>query len=358
MAIDIHRLWARFQTTAEVRLRLYRKIEKMLVNGLPLLKVLEELEMRASDRGRKPNEPEAILLGEWRRTVQNGGALHEGMADWVPQQEQMIIMAGEQSGRVEVALRAVTSVVASGRKIRNAILAGLAYPLALLAMTVAYLYLFGLYVIPQFGMIAPPDQWHGSARWLYLMSHFVRIWLIWCLLLASFLAAGLVYALPRWRGRFRNLLDNIPPFSIYRMMVGTSFLTAFASLQTAGFTVEKSLLRLTEQAKPWLAQRIDDMLFGVKSGLNVGEAMKNTGYHFPSREIVDDLCIYAEYNGFADALKTIADEWMEAGVERVGVQMRVFNGAAILILAILLGVLVTGFFGIQHEIAAMTRTMR
>jgi type II secretory pathway component PulF len=357
MALDLNRRWAMLSTGPQQRLRLYRKIEKMLSNGLPLLRVLEELELRASRDGRKPNQPEAILLGEWRRVVQNGGGLAEGMEGWVPSAEQMIVMAGEQSGRTEAALRSVTAIVLSGRKIRNAVVGGLAYPLALFAMTLAYLYLFGTRLIPQFAAIEDPERWHGSARMLYQLSQFVRNWMVQCVLVLIAVFALLLYSLPRWRGRVRNWLDEFPPYSIYRLMAGASFLTAFASMQTAGFTVEKSLMRLSANAKPWLRERIEDMLFGVKSGLNVGEAMRNAGYHFPSREIVEDLCVYAQYKGFGDALTTLADEWVETGVERVSVQMRVLNGVAIVLLALLLALLIAGFFGIQQEIAAMARSL-
>lgn len=357
MALELNRRWALLQTGAGMRLRIYRKIEKMLVNGLPLLKVLEELELRASHDGRRPNEPEAIMLGEWRRAVQNGGTLSEGMEDWAPYAERMILLAGEQSGRLETALQSVSGIVMSGRRIRQSIVAGVAYPCALMAMTFGYLYLFGARVVPQFEQVVDPRSWHGAARMLYLLSGFVQHWLIAVILLFVGALGLVVWSMPRWSGRLRVVLDNYPPYSIYRLITGASFLTALASLQTAGFTVEKSLARLASNASPWLRERIDDMLFGVKSGLNVGEAMKNTGYRFPSRDIIDDLCIYAEYKGFAEALKTLSDEWMEEGVERVAMQMRVLNGAAILILALLIGTLVVGFFGIQQEIAAVARSM-
>ncbi|MFC0402786.1 type II secretion system F family protein [Paraburkholderia rhizosphaerae] len=357
MRIDLNRLWARLQAGPDARLRLYRKIEKMLTNGLPLLKVLEELELRASHEGRRPNEPGAIMLGEWRQVVQNGGSLAEGMEGWVPHAEQMIVMAGEQSGRLEAALLSLNTIVVSGRRIRNAIVGGLAYPFALFAMTLAYLYLFGVHVIPQFAVIVSPERWHGAAHLLYLLSLFVQGGMVYGVAFGLLCCALIVYSMPRWSGRLRNALDGYPPYSTYRLIVGVSFLTAFASLQAAGFTVEKSLTRLSGQARPWLRERIEDMLFGVKSGLNVGEAMKNTGHRFPSREIVDDLCVYAEYKGFAEALKTLADEWMDAGVERVTAQMRVLNGAAIVSLALLMGLLITGFFGIQQEIAAMSRSL-
>ncbi|TKC86960.1 type II secretion system protein F [Trinickia terrae] len=357
MALELNRRWARLQLTGSARLRLYRKIAKMLANGLPLLKILEELEMRASHEGRKPNEPLALALADWRRVVQNGGMLAEAMSWWVPHSEQMIVMAGEQSGRLEASLVNVCVVVQYSRRIRGAIVGGLTYPVVILAMTIGYVYLFGKLVIPRFASIVDPQRWHGVARSLYELSLFVQGGMLYWVFAFALLLALLVYSMPRWSGKARNVFDRYPPYSIYRLIVGCGFLVAFSSLQAAGFTVEKSLTRLATDARPWLRQRIDDMLFGVKSGLNVGEAMKNTGYRFPSAEIVDDLCVYAEYKGFAEALHSIASEWISEGVETIEAQMRVINGAAIVGLALVLSWLISGFFGIQQEIASLARSL-
>ena len=54
MQLDLNLRWAKLQFNSNVRLRLYRKIAKMLANGLPLLKILEELQDRASSNGKKP----------------------------------------------------------------------------------------------------------------------------------------------------------------------------------------------------------------------------------------------------------------------------------------------------------------
>lgn len=358
MQFDLNRWWARAQMTESTRLRLYRKIAKMLANGLPLLKVLEELRDRASHGGKKPNEPMAIVLEDCKRMVQNGHMLAEALAPWVPQTEQMIIMAGEQSGRLENTLLSLTEVVQATRKIKNVIMGGISYPLAVFALTLVYIYLFGTKVIPQFARIVDPEKWQGVAKSLYLMSLFVQNWMP--LVIAAFIAilAAIVISMPRWRGNLRVYADRFPPYSIYRLLAGSGFLMAFSALQFAGVTVEKSLVKLADMSGPWLRERLDGALLGVKSGLNCGEALRNAGYGFPSKEVVDDLCVYAEYKGFAEALKTLADEWMEEGVERISIQMKILNGMSIVVLAIVIGWLVTGFFGIQQEIAAMTRAVR
>jgi type II secretory pathway component PulF len=357
MQFDAGRWWAKTQFSDAARVRLYRKIAKMLANGLPLLKILEVLRDRASHNGRKPNEPLAIVLDDCRRLVQNGRMLAEGLEWWAPKTERMILLAGAQSGHMEQALLAVIDVVQAQRKIKAVILGGIAYPVAVLFLVLVYIYLFGTRVIPEFTRIVDPATWHGAAKSLYIMSLLVHDWMPVAVAALVLALVGTAAAMPRWRGNVRIFFDRFAPFSIYRLVVGSGFLLAFAALQSAGVTVEKSLTRLSELADPWLRERLDGALLGVRSGLNCGEALRSAGYGFPSEEVVDDLCVYAEYRGFGEALKLMADEWMEEGIEQVSAQMKVLNGFSIVVMAIVIGWLVTGFFGIQHEIATMTRAV-
>jgi type II secretory pathway component PulF len=358
MAFDVHRWWAKTQFTDAVRLRLYRKIAKMLANGLPLLKILEELRDRASDYGRKPKQPLAMTLDDCRRMVQNGRYLSDGLAWWIPKTEQMIIHAGEQSGRLETALEAVCRVVQAAKRIKAVILGGMLYPMAVFALILAYLYMFGTRVIPEFARVVDPSTWQGMARSLYVMSQLVQNWMLIVLLGVATVVVAVFTSMPLWRGSVRIFVDRFAPYSIYRLVMGTGFLMSFSALQFAGITVEKSLIRLSDLADPWLRERLDGALLGVKSGLNCGEALRNAGYGFPAPEIIDDLCVYAEYKGFPEALKILADEWMEEGIEQLSIQMKVLNSTTVVLLAVVIGWLVAGFFGIQHEIAAMTRSVR
>ncbi|WAC74561.1 type II secretion system F family protein [Roseateles sp. SL47] len=355
MRFDFNRTWARMVFTAPVRMRVYRQIATMLANGLPLLRVLDDLYQRASARGRKPSEPLAIALFEWKRSVQNGHTLAEGMRDWAPRAEQLLVQAGEQSGRLEASLLAVSEVVQATRKIRGAILGGAAYPLLVFIFIIGYVYLFGTRVVPEFGRLSDPARWHGPARGLHLMSLWVQQWMPMAVLSLIALLALLVWALPRWRGHARLVADRLPPFSIYRMLSGSSFLLAFSALLSAGITVEKSLYRLCESAGPWLRERLEGALLGVKSGLNCGQALRHAGYGFPSPDIVDDLCIYSEYRGFPEVLQRLANEWMEEGVARISMQMKVVNGAAISVLTLLIAWLAIGMFSIQEQVASTAR---
>lgn len=358
MQFDINRWWAKGQFTERARLSMYRKISKMLSNGLPLLKILDELGDRASENGRKPNEPMAIILDDCRRMVQNGRLLSEGLEWWIPRNEQMIIMAGEQSGRLESTLSAVIDVVLAGKKIKSVIYAGVAYPIAIFTLIIVYIYVFGTRVIPQFTRLVDPIHWKGAAKSLYIMSLVVQNYMLYVVVALVAIVVAVLVSMPIWRGNARVFFDRFAPYSVYRLIIGSGFLMSFSALQFAGITVEKALIRLSSLADPWLRERLDGALLGIRSGLNCGEALRSAGYGFPSKEVVDDLCVYAEYKGFAEALKILADEWMEDGVETIATQMKIFNGFSIIALAVVIGWLVTGFFGIQNEIASMTRAVR
>jgi type II secretory pathway component PulF len=190
------------------------------------------------------------------------------------------------------------------------------------------------------------------------MSVFVQSWMLLLILIVAALIVAILVSMPRWRGSLRIIADRFVPFSIYRLIVGSGFLMAFSALQSAGITVEKSLVRLSMLSSPWLRERLDGALLGVRSGLNCGEALRNAGYAFPSEEVIDDLCVYADHRGFAEALKLLADEWLEEGIEQISIQMKLLNAFSIIVLAVVIGWLVTGFFGIQQEIAAVSRGMR
>lgn len=355
MNIDINLWFAKQQLTKAKRLRAYRKISVMLKNGTRLEKILDELEQRASDNGKKPNEGMAIVYDSWARVVKNGGRMAEAVDGWVPVSERMIILAGEQSGQLPESLDSVSDVVKAGRKINGVVIAGITYPIILLVATSVYLLLFGLKVIPQFAKIVDPERWSGLAKSLFVMSQFMIHWGIFAFVGMLVLVTLLLVSMPRLTGPIRVKLDQIPPYSIYRLVTGSGFMLSLASLLAGHGRVQDALHTLSNSSSAYLRERLDGFLMGVNSGMTVGEAMKRSGYDYPSKEIVDDLTVYSENSGnFAEALSIIAKEWMEEGVEAITLQMNIFKTAAMFLMAAVLMWIVSGFFALQQQISFMS----
>lgn len=353
---SLERSFAQLSFGTDQRLRAWKKISVMLRNKVGIDQILAELYDRASEEGKKPRESMAIVYDEWRKVILNGGRFSDAIEGWVPALERMIIMAGEQSGNLPKAFDSVIAVVRAGRKIRNAVVGGLLYPTILIAATIAYLFLFGLKVVPEFTRIIDPANWGPAARSLYLLSEFTIHY--GPFLIGGIIAAvtGIVLTLPRWTGDWRVRADRLPPWSLYRLVVGAGFMQSLAALLSGGGRIKDSLQSVGQISTPYLRERVDGFLLGINSGLNAGDAMRDSGYDFPSKEIVGDLGVYARHSGdFGSALESIASEWMETGLEQVQQQMGLLKGMAIAVIALALIWILVGFFAIQMEIGALAR---
>ena len=343
---------------SQERLRTWQKISVMLRNKIGIDQILQELYNRASANGEKPSDLGAIVFDEWRTVVLSGGRFSDAIEGWVPTMERMIIMAGEQSGNLPDALRSVIEVVRAEKKIKGTVLKGLFYPFVLLAATLGYLFLFGIKVIPEFTRIMDVSSWGPMAKSLHSLSEFVINYGVGLIIALVTLITVVTVTLPIWTGPWRIRFDKIPPWSLYRLVVGSGFLYSMSALLSGGGRVSTALQTISDNSSKYLAERTEAFLLGVHSGLNAGDAMAEAGFDFPSEDIVADLGVYASYSGdFGDAIEKVAREWMETGLENIEIQMKFLNGIATFSMALVLMWIVGGFFAIQQELSTMTRNM-
>ena len=116
-----------FRTNAQLRRRLYLKLAKLLSNGVQIIEALETMRVRRVAL-KSAKDPLALALSEWLRRMRNGSRLSQVMAGWTGDDEAMLISAGEQSGNLEEALVSTADVMEAKKKIKSAVVGGLAYP--------------------------------------------------------------------------------------------------------------------------------------------------------------------------------------------------------------------------------------
>jgi type II secretory pathway component PulF len=92
-----------FSSGMAVRRRLWIKLAKLLGNGVPILDALKSMHDRLVASGRA-KDPVAIAISAWIDRIRNGHRLAAAIDGWAPRDEQMLIAAGEQSGRLNDAL--------------------------------------------------------------------------------------------------------------------------------------------------------------------------------------------------------------------------------------------------------------
>ena len=230
------------------------------------------------------------------------------------------------------------------------LIGAVSYPMFLSMMTVLIIYAIGAYMVPPMMNAAPNTRWTGSAKDLVSLSVWIqKNWLLAFSILPT-LFVLIFLSLSRWKGKTRALFDNVPPWSLYRIFVGVTWLLAMAALVRAGTPVSQALRSLRHDASPYLLYRIDSALVYINNGDNLGEALFKADLGFPDTEIIGDLRIYSEMDNFQGALDQMANEWLENSVTGIEQKAGVLNMVATLFVSGVIAWSVMGTFAMQEQI--------
>ena len=333
----------------ETRLKLYRKIASLMKNRFSLMSALDMLHDSASDGGKSPGEPMAIAIACWARALNNGLPFSDALKGWAPDRERLMLSVGDVSD-LEGALINLIRVTEGTKKMIRPIIGAIAYPSFLFMMAVLIIYGIGVYMVPPMLDAAPGTRWTGLARDLVDVSEWIRKnWI------AAFSALPIIMiiiysTISIWTGRIRAFIDNIPPYSLYKVFVGISWLLALSALVKGGTPVSTALRALRRDASRYLKERIDKTLVFINNGDNLGVALKKTKLNFPDKEVIADLKIYSELDNFEEALESLANEWLEESVYLIEQKASILNMVAILSVAGVIAWAVMGTFAMQDQI--------
>ncbi|NIL03663.1 type II secretion system protein F [Yersinia mollaretii] len=341
---------------AKTRMGIYEKLGKFIANGVPITQALAEIHLHLSVDGTKPNNPKAQAVEQWRRTVLNGQPFARALQGWAPKNEISLLEAGEISGRFDQAVQDVLFVYTAGKRIRSA-LAGLVYPLFLMCTTGLYMYIFGTQVVPAFDAILPKERWQGTGHTMALMAEFVQTGLLPLVIFLIIMVIVILSTMAIWTGKIRRVFDRFPPWSIYRLVIGSNFLISFSALLNAGISVPDALQILARNASPWYRERLLATRLQMLNGArNIGDALHRTGLNFPSWEMIIDIRSYSALAGFDDMLNKLSREWLDDAVVGINRQLDVFRNVAIVIMGLIFMWLAAGMFELQQQLSdAATR---
>ena len=334
------------------RIGIYSKLARFLANGVPLLKALETLYTHESKEGKEPNKPVAIMIGDIIGKLKNGDGFSFAMKKWAKSNELTLLEAGEVSGQLDKSLDDLVYIYEAQTAMRSA-LWGLAYPFALIISTFFYLYIFGSKVVPAFADIVPIEKWNSTGKRMVLLADFAtnQLWIV--ALVSVFMIAISIYSAPRLTGGIRKYLDKIPPWSIYKINTGCSFLVSLSSLLNAGVPTPEAVLILSRNASPWYFERLVGIRIHLLNGSkNIGEAMAASGLDFPSKDLVIDIRSYADLDGFEELLEKFSRQWLRGSVEKIKLQIAFLKNTAIVFMGVMFMWIVDGIFELQNIVSS------
>ena len=337
--------------SGETRLKMYRKIASLMSNRFSLMNALDMLHATVTNDGKNPSEPMAIAIASWANALQNGQPFSEALRGWAPDRERLMLSVGDVSD-LESALLNLIKVTEGTTKMIRPIIGAISYPAFLLMMVTLIIYGIGAYMVPPMIEAAPNVQWTGIAKNLADLSDWIRVY--WPIAFSIVPVSGIIiYAtIGVWTGSIRAIFDKFPPWSLYKVFVGITWLLAMSALIKGGTPVANALRALRRDSTRYLKERIDKTLVFINNGDNLGQALAKTGLEFPDPEIIGDLKIYSEMDNFEEALDKLANEWLDNSAYTIEQKASILNMVALLLVSGVIAWAVMGTFVMQDQITS------
>lgn len=358
---DLDRIVLRWQFGPEARISFYEELAPLMEGGVLLSDALKLMYDVETDDGRRTKSAKAAMLQECYRAVAGGFPLSRALGSWVSPEEWSLVASGEKSGRLiddhegAGAFTQAIRLITAKQQVSAAIATATVYPLILGCLLVFLLHMVSSELVPKLSRTTNPETWEGAAALLYGMSQFVMHYgaLVLAVVIGSIVAV--VASMPTLRGGLRVHLDNIPPWSVYRMMNGATFLVSVSSMLRAGIKLQDALNLLKGSANPWLRERIEATINGISVGKNFGQALRDAGYEFPDRKSVKKLVTLSSLQGFDKSIEQWSHRWMDTSIKRIQATAKALLLLGVVLVGVIMLMIIAGVGGIQDAIQAGVR---
>ena len=344
---------ARLSFDGKTRARCWKKLAHQLrETHLSLELSFKIFEQRA----RAEKNPVQYIYAHIVRSLNSGHSIGTALSRYASPEEVMLIDSGQTAGEVALAdgFSKAADLLEKKRRIKGLLVKELAYPCLLLACVIGFMFIISTVLIPQLSMLAPPETWTGAGALLYQVTSFVTSWkgaVTGILVIAA--AVLIAFSLKHWAGAGRNIADKLPPWSIYRVFSGVSWLYATAILlQTRELklvTVLKKSLDSPDTSR-YLRSRLQPIYLNTMRGKNLGEALFETPTRWPDASLADDLRTYASLPGFNSQLGAFAEEILNESMERIQRGAGMLGSACLILLIAVIGIILTGVLSIQQQL--------
>jgi type II secretory pathway component PulF len=331
------------------RVRVWRKMATQLSNGIPLAESVRILHTQSVQSKLVTARIYETLLTH----IASGHTLATGISEYASPEEVMLLSSGQAAAKLPDSLKLAAELMIAKGKIISAIVGALAYPATLSLVFCAVLLMVSVFVMPDLAVASDPSKWSGMAGVLYVVTSFINSWggaVVFTIM--ALLPFAAIASFSVWTGPYRLYVEKIPPWSIYRLMVGCVWLLTMGTLLRSKMQLSRALENMvtSENTTPYLRERVRAIAEQSRMGRNLGDAMFESGFGFPDREIVDDMRVYANLPGFEDKLYELAFQFLDDGIERIQRSAKTLNSVCLLAIISLVLCLALAVVGIQQQL--------
>lgn len=339
------------------RLSLYEKLVAFLESDMTLVSSLTLIRDRyagksrtKSDKKRVKRDSRAKIIDDWLNKLRQGRSFDQAIKDWIPPSELMLIQAGYETGNLITGLKEAAKVSLAAAETRKVVYKSLSYPGILMTVLLAVFFVFQYKIAPTFETMLELPDWPASPKMLYAITSFVTGNIVFIIIGFALLAGLIGRTLGTWIRPPRPFFDKFPPWSIYKISQGSSFLIALSALMTSGTPYFQAIQQIHKNASPWMRQHLEMMMAALKFGSdNPGEAL-DTGLLSP--ELAGEVQDYSRTVDFDKAIDKLGNIALVKGIKNVGRIAGVVKGMLIFIVIICILWIYSSSFAINMAISS------
>ena len=285
------------------------------------------------------------MLKDVGHSMKSGERFSESLRPWVSREEFTILTASESRGVLSDGLQLVIKTMETKSKLYTSLIVGVLKPFMFLGLTYALSMFMGKVLVPKlFGgkdvSLMPPAMQQMNS-----LAEFSTTYLDWMVLIVSVALGLIMFTLPSFTGSLRTSFDRFPPWSLYRSIQTSMFLSILASFLRAGIPFKEALDSIKKTSSPYLAWHIQKMLVKMAHGEGGGSAL-NTG--LLTTDIAIKMAVYAKSGEFEAVMYRLSDKAFESAVNRVNFAMRMLNIIAMAAFGWVLAVMFMGIFSFRE----------
>ena len=351
LSYKLNHAFGKMQFLGKKRLDFYKKLTALLKNNVPIVSALETIQHIASINGSRPFTPQALAAQQIRQRIYAGQSLSESMEGWIPSRDMMILQAADFGTPIKP-LENVIELNLAMKRIQSSFLGELSYPAVVIVIALIIMIGISTNIVPAFTNIASDVEWTGISNiFVHVTGNIAKWWPAYLTGLAALIIA-ITVSMPSWSGPTRTIFDNIPPWSVYRLWMGSSWLLSLAAMLSAGITEIEALRRLERMPGKWIRTRNGAIRVRVANGMDLGSALMHSPYNFPDLEINLTIAVYAGLSSSDEAIKQVARDWIEDSEDRLKTQAAVLRAVALFFAASVIATTVLSIFDMEGQITA------
>lgn len=278
---------------------------------------------------------------EIQKRLSSGHGLAKSMSPFIPTDEEMIIDAGEASGKLIPTLESLIKSVEATRDMEESTRAAYKEPMIALVSFIALSWFSGYAVWPPMMEALSAKYWDGWSLVMIYSQIFMYQYTSSVVLI--FVLFGIYkYSLPRWVGKPRIYAEKLFPFfASYRDKQAASLLIVLSGLLRSGKTMDQALVHISRKGSPYVRWHTRSMQRRMITYAGDPSKMLATGIF--NDEILDRISNAAASRQLAETIQLIGSESIDQVVKTV--KNSASLGAAIMF--VFVGLLLSYYTAVQ-----------